>query len=105
MSEEFVTVNAKMNFAFKVAKEAIVETIEKTFDELEGVVLAAPIELIINADRSNFDLNIKYKVNHLNNFVFETKKMIFLLEQKIFSLINKKPSNINLVFDGIINEI
>lgn len=105
MNQEFVTVNAKMNFAFKVAKEALVETIKKTFEELESVVLAAPVELVINVDCSNFDLNIKYKVNHLNNFVFETKKMIFLLEQKIFSLINKKPSNINLVFDGVINEI
>ena len=42
----------------------------------------------------------KVKINNFENFSFLIKKIIFLIEQKTLSLINTKPININLIYEG-----
>ncbi|WP_027122693.1 MMB_0454 family protein [Metamycoplasma spumans] len=100
----FVIVNTKMNFNYKVELCAIEDSIMQIFKNEEGIQLVDSLKIDLNNKNSNVDISLKYKLNSVKNFSFETKKLIFLIEQKVFSLINTKPNNINLIFEGTFNE-
>ncbi|TPR54094.1 MMB_0454 family protein [Metamycoplasma neophronis] len=99
-----VIVNTKMNFTYRVELIAIKESIMQFFELNPGIRLVDDLIITTNNSKSNIDISMKYQVNNIKNFAFETKKLIFLIEQKVFSLINTKPNNINLVFEGTFNE-
>lgn len=100
----FVIVNTKMNFNYKVELTAIEDSIMQIFNNEDGIELVDDLKIDLNNKNSNVNISLKYKLNSIKNFSFETKKLIFLIEQKVFSLINTKPNNINLIFEGTFNE-
>ncbi|QJR44125.1 MMB_0454 family protein [Mycoplasma miroungirhinis] len=96
----FIKVNSKMNMSYYIHEQVLVETINKLFLFLENIKLVGSINLEIEKPKNNISYLIKYQIRKNSDFVFETKNLLFLIEQKIFSLINKKPTNITLKFCG-----
>ncbi|WP_412031326.1 MMB_0454 family protein [Metamycoplasma buccale] len=101
----YINVNTKMNFSFFVEEEVIKEAIQKIFKNNKKVILTSQIEVSIDNTKENVDIRLHYKVKKFEDFTFETKQLMFLIEQTIFSLINTKPKNINLIFEGSEDEI
>ncbi|WP_330463607.1 MMB_0454 family protein [Metamycoplasma gateae] len=99
----FISVNTKMNFDFKVEESTIYEAINHFFKNQNNIVLISEPRIVINESKKNIDIFIKYKLKKNSILSFETKKMIFMLEERIYSLINVKPNNINVIFEGIEN--
>ncbi|ENY54162.1 MMB_0454 family protein [Metamycoplasma alkalescens] len=98
---DFISVDTKMNFDFKVEIETIHQAIDDFFATQDAIILTIKPKIIIN--KNNLEISISYKLKKDAILSFETKKMIFMLEQRIYSLINTKPSNIKLIFEGIEN--
>ncbi|MBN0970818.1 MMB_0454 family protein [Mycoplasma phocoeninasale] len=101
---DYISVNTKMNFAFKVEVEVIKDSIQSIFNNTEYPIRISDLKVMSNIEHSNVSVNLNYKIGQFSNFSFQTKMIIFLIEQKIYSLINTKPININLVFEGVFNE-
>ncbi|BAP39576.1 MMB_0454 family protein [Metamycoplasma canadense] len=96
----YISVNTKINFDFKVEINAIYDAINSFFNNQEAIILSSEPIVVINDNKSNLDIFIKYKLKKDAILSFETKKMIFMLQQALQSLINVKPNNINMVFEG-----
>ncbi|AZG68808.1 MMB_0454 family protein [Mycoplasma struthionis] len=101
---EHVSVNTKMNFSFNVELKVIREAILSIQKKINTIKFDKNFLLLLNSPKTNVSISMNYKIKNIKDFAFETKRLIFLIEQKVFSLINTKPININLVFEGIINE-
>ncbi|AWX42831.1 Uncharacterised protein [Metamycoplasma cloacale] len=101
---DIIKVNTKMNFCYYVEKEVILEAIKDVINTNENILLMKEPEIVVNKNLSNLTISIDLKIKKLMNFCLSTKELIFLIEQKVFSLINNKPTNINLVFHGLENE-
>ncbi|BDX52727.1 MMB_0454 family protein [Metamycoplasma equirhinis] len=97
----YIFVNTKMNFTFQVDIETIKKSINQIFENDDNEIKINNLQINPNMQHSNIEINLTYQIKSLNNFAFETKKILFLIEQKINSLINTKPTNINLVFKGV----
>lgn len=98
-NNNYVIVNTKFNLDYKIELNVIKEEILKTLKEIEGIKIINEPKLWLNNLKSNISISISYNVNNFQNFPFLTKKIIFFIEQKIFSLINSKPLNINLIYE------
>ncbi|PZW01421.1 MMB_0454 family protein [Metamycoplasma auris] len=96
---DFISVNTKLNFDFKVDVDTIKQTIDDFFSKQPSIILTKEPELIVN--KGNLDLIIYCTLKENASISFETNKMIFLLEQRIYSLINTKPNNIKIIFESI----
>ncbi|MBU4690867.1 MMB_0454 family protein [Mycoplasma zalophi] len=96
----FIKVNSKMNMSYYIHQDVLVDTIKKIFLFLENTQLVDDVNLQIEKPKNNISYLIKYKIRKNSDFVFETKNLLFLIEQKIFSLLNTKPTNITLKFCG-----
>ncbi|AXE60744.1 hypothetical protein DA803_01420 [[Mycoplasma] phocae] len=101
---DYISVNTKMNFAFKVEVAVIKDSIQSIFNNIEYPIRISDLEVVSNDKHSNVSISLKYKIGQFSIFSFQTKMIVFLIEQKIYSLINTKPININLVFEGVFNE-
>ncbi|RMA78632.1 hypothetical protein JN00_0274 [Metamycoplasma subdolum] len=102
---EYINVNTRMNMIFQVEKEAIYNSLKSIFDDIKNIKLVSEIEININSSKTNVTIKLSYRLSKTANFSFETKKLISLIEQKLFSLINTKPNNINLIYAGVYDEI
>ncbi len=100
--KDFVSVNTKMNFDFKVESETIYQAINHFFENQDEIILTKAPSINIK-DNNGIEIFISYKLKKGSILSFETKKMIFMLEQRIYSLLNVKPNNINVIFEGIKN--
>ncbi|MBN4089508.1 hypothetical protein OF364_00880 [Mycoplasma enhydrae] len=98
-----ILVNTKMNFDFKVEIKTIKKTIEQVFESRNNIILTSAPQIVVNASKNNVEIFINYKLKKDNVLSFQTKQLIFMIEQRIYSLINVKPTNINLVFEGVQN--
>ncbi|ENY68688.1 Hypothetical protein MAU_4840 [Metamycoplasma auris 15026] len=94
-----IIVNTKLNFDFKVDIDAIYQTVNDFFSKQNSIILVKKPELNIN--KNGLDLIINCTLQENASLSFETNKMIFLLEQRIYSLINSKPNNIKIIFESI----
>jgi len=83
INNDYVTINTKMNLNYKVETTVIKNEINE-----------------VNNSHTNVEISFHYKINNFENFSFLIKKIIFLIEQKTLSLINTKPININLIYEG-----
>ena len=92
----FIKVNTKQNLYYIVLETEIKNTLSK----IKFLVLLKPIQIKINEAKSNLSIFINCKFSQESDwhFTHDTKMLIFEIEQKVFSLINTKPTNINLVF-------
>ncbi|AWX69231.1 MMB_0454 family protein [[Mycoplasma] anseris] len=104
IKKETVKVNTRMNFSFLVEKEVIVDAVKLVFKNNENIHLTNEPNVIVNKNNSNVNIEIKCKIRKDRNFSFEMKQLIFTIEQKVFSLINTKPININLIYEGVFDE-
>ncbi|AZZ65498.1 hypothetical protein DMC14_001700 [Metamycoplasma phocicerebrale] len=98
-----ISVNTKMNFDFKVELDTIISTIKQVFETKKNIILTSEPKIVINAAKNNAEIFISYKLKKNTTLSFETKQLIFMIEQRVYSLINVKPININLIFEGIEN--
>ncbi|WP_438341770.1 MMB_0454 family protein [Mycoplasma sp. 3341] len=96
--KEWINVNSGMNVTYSVhidvLKKAICEQKHANINILDD------FQISIDNNKNNVSFKIKYKVKKNADFVFETKNLIFFVEQKTFSLINVKPINVNLEYCG-----
>ena len=96
INNDYVTINTKMNLNYKVETTVIKNEINEVFKEIKNdVEILKDIEVKLNVE-----ISFHYKINNFENFSFLIKKIIFLIEQKTLSLINTKPININLIYEG-----
>lgn len=99
-----IEVNTKMNFRYFVEQDAIYEELNNIFSSNKNIKLIGKIEIKLNRTKTNVFINLSYKLINKTSFAYETKKLIFKIEHKVFSLINAKPNNINLIFQGYEDE-
>ncbi|KDE42730.1 hypothetical protein NPL1_02645 [Metamycoplasma hyosynoviae] len=95
----FVLVPTKMNFSYKVSTSLIQEEILKICKQ-ETKTQITSIKILLDKLKHNININLEYKINDFKEFTFQTKKVIFVINQKVLSLINTKPNNINMIFKG-----
>ncbi|TPE57425.1 hypothetical protein FJO69_01585 [[Mycoplasma] falconis] len=101
---EPIFVNTNTETPYYVEIDAIKKSIQQIFEDSSDLVSTSEINIKPNKTKSNFRFSLSYKAKNSNSFLFETKKLIFLIEQKVYSLIDNKPININLIFEGFVNE-
>ncbi|GIZ05668.1 hypothetical protein MSATCC14277_2500 [Metamycoplasma salivarium] len=96
----FIKVNTKQNLYYIVEQDVLETEIKNTLSKIKFLVLLKPIQIKINEAKSNLSIFINCKFSQESDwhFTHDTKMLIFEIEQKVFSLINTKPTNINLVF-------
>ncbi|MGX9340022.1 MULTISPECIES: MMB_0454 family protein [unclassified Mycoplasma] len=99
----FISVNTRMNFDFKVEEHVIYQAINQFFESQDSIILTKKPIINIKNSTNNIEIFISYKLKKEAILSFETKNAIFMLEQRIYSLINVRPNNINIVFEGIEN--
>ena len=101
INNDYVTINTKMNLHYKVETTVIKNEINEVFKEIKNdVEILKNIEVKLNNSHTNVEISFHYKITNFENFSFLIKKIIFLIEQKTLSLINTKPININLIYEG-----
>ncbi|MBN0919274.1 MMB_0454 family protein [[Mycoplasma] gypis] len=95
---DFIKVNAGVNVTYNVHIDVLKKSILNIFDRKANVKLVDNLEISI--EKNNVFYNLKYKVKKTADFVFETRNLLFLIEQKTFALINTKPINISIEYLG-----